>query len=96
MNAITAAAAELDEVMGAIVGCRDVPGLTNNAVFEAFEEQERSQPIECPRLIFAHGQNAHELLNRIHLRIYRTRLLFPISRSSSSCRSPAVTSMVSV
>lgn len=58
MNAMNLAALELDEAMGGIVGGLEVPELTNNAGFEAFEKQEPFLAPWSPHLIFAHKQNA--------------------------------------
>lgn len=56
--AMNAAAAQLDESMGEIVGGQEVPGLTNNAAFEAYEEDVPLQAPRSPWEIFAHERNA--------------------------------------
>lgn len=55
---MNAAVAETNESMGEIVGGREVPGLTNNAALEWFEEQEPLQRSGSLCLTFAHEQNA--------------------------------------
>lgn len=58
MHAMNADATERDESMVVIVVDWEVLRLTNNASFDAFEEQKLLKLLRSPRLIFAHGYNA--------------------------------------
>lgn len=59
---MNAAAVELDEAMGVNVRGREVIGLTNNAVFQTFEEPEPLQEPGSPPMFFTHEHSVVPLM----------------------------------